>query len=115
MSRAVWLALAGAIGITVSAVGTNGAEPRPSLVDGKELLRLCRLNKGICQGYIAGVADVMSTVGAIHGYASCVPPTVTVKQHAAVVVKWMEAHPDALGSTAHTIVAEALAQAFPCK
>lgn len=115
MSRAVWLALVGAIGIAVSAAGASAAEPRPTLVDGKELLRLCRTNPGICQGYIAGVADVMSTVGTIHGYASCVPASVTVKQHAAAVVKWMEAHHDDLGFTAHSIVAEALAEAYPCK
>jgi len=115
MPDAVRLAGIGLMGIVLSASLGLAAESRPTLVNGKELLHQCNSDRGICLGYIAAVADVMSSIGAIHGYVACVPADVTIKEHTRAVLKWMEAHPDDLSFTAHSIVAEALSEAFPCK
>ncbi len=115
MSGTVRLAVIGLMGILLWTTQGLAIESRPTLVSGKELLRQCKSDQGICHGYVAAVADVMSSVGAVHGYASCVPADVTVKQHTRAVMKWMETHPDDLGFTAHSIVAEALSETFPCK
>jgi hypothetical protein len=115
MPGAVRLAGIGLMGIFLWATVGLAAESRPTLVNGKELLRQCKADRGICHGYIAAVADVMSSVGAIHEYIACVPADVTVKQHTKAVMKWMETHPDDLNFTAHSIVAEVLSETFPCK
>ena len=60
-------------------------------------------------GYIAGVQDVYN------GEVFCVPGTVRLSQAAAVVAKYLTAHPSWRRLLAKHLVMQALVDEFPCK
>lgn len=87
---------------------------------GNEVLEDCRnkedsyFNSGYCTGYISGVYDVLSAGDSVIGWRSCPPLGVTVGQVTDVVKAWLEARPEKRHLAASSLVANALAEAFPC-
>ncbi len=70
--------------------------------------------QNFCMTYVAGVADVLafSPVGTIR---ACLPKgEATIGQAVRKVKDWMEANPDEMRFSAVSIVARALADAYPC-
>lgn len=72
-------------------------------------------NTGTCLGYISGIADTMyRSTGDIYGWRACWDDSVTVKDMHGVVVKFLQANPQYLDLDADSLVARALADAYPC-
>jgi len=63
-----------------------------------------------CDSYVTGLAD-----GLIVANRICVPDEVTNGQTAAVVLKFLNDHPERLHERRRTLASEALIRAFPCK
>jgi len=61
------------------------------------------------RGFVLGVHDSHEGRGEF-----CSPPKGTVGQIGAVVVKYLNAHPEQWSEPAHTLVLRALKEAFPC-
>ncbi|UCD68921.1 MAG: hypothetical protein JSW48_02125 [Betaproteobacteria bacterium] len=59
-------------------------------------------------GYIEAVSDVFT------GVRFCPSANVTVGQVAAIVIKWLEDHPEDRHYSADSLVKAALEEAFPC-
>jgi Ssp1 endopeptidase immunity protein Rap1a len=72
-------------------------------------------SSGICLGFVAGIADVMGTGSAILGSKACIPEHGTAAQARDVVKRFLEQHPERRLYFATGLVADALADAFPCK
>ena len=108
-----------AVLVAVITVTSSGNVLAGSYESGNSLLESCRAadaswSGGFCLGYITGIADAMETDG-ILGWRKCTPNGVTLRQTADVVKAWLESYPQYRHNTAHSLVAEALAKAFPCK
>jgi hypothetical protein len=75
------------------------------------------LATGQCTGFVEGViqsTEFDSQPGKGGKWIFCVPKNSTPVQDVAVVVKYLEAHPDQWNFPANTVVAVALIDAFPC-
>jgi hypothetical protein len=100
-------------------VQTAGADVK-SFTTGNELLEYCRAEVGslgwhTCLGYIMGASDMHDSLLAIRDMEPlfCTPTGVTFFQKVAVVVKYLEEHPESLYQAATAHVVDALLPAFP--
>jgi hypothetical protein len=92
-----------------------------STFDGNKLLEACRkaegptgsFMEGVCGGYVAAVADVMSTPPV--AVRACIPEGATRGQIREVVTKALRDHPEQLHHEAVALTMVALSKAFPCK
>ncbi len=83
---------------------------------GDKLLKACIDEPTFCQGYVAGVADVLfGTEAAILGSRACPKAGTTIGDAAAAAVTWMQNNPERLKFTAYSVVAVALAESYPCE
>ena len=88
-------------------------------VEGNELWRLCtskgtRAN-GLCYGYVTAIAEVARGSDGLYGHHVCLPAHTTRRQTVEVVNRSLDQHPEQRHYGASGLVAEALAEAFPCK
>ena len=88
--------------------------------DGDTLYQECSAEMGqieysSCKGYVAGVSDAMSEGNSIGGYTACFPSYFKVGQAQDAVKQFLTSHPQWRHHAAAGLVAEALAEAFPCK
>ena len=69
-----------------------------------------------CLSYIEGVADstACDNGGVVAGYSWKPEQNITAGQLQKVVVNWLNNHPEKLHLAAQSLVAYALAEAFPC-
>ncbi len=84
--------------------------------DGNQLLAKCQgdtTNRGFCLGYVEGVADALDDP--VEGIRACIPIGVIGGQVNDVVITWLKANPSKRHYAAHSLVAAALSEAFPCK
>jgi len=84
--------------------------------DGNQLLAKCQgdtTNRGFCFGYVEGVTDALDDP--VEGFRACTPAGVTAGQVQDVVIAWLKANPTQRHLAAHSLVALALSEAFPCK
>ena len=89
---------------------------RAEFIDGNTLHERCSgddIYKLYCMGYSAAVTDVMEK-NTIYGWSACVSKNVTAAQVADFVTSWLDSHPEKRHYTAPSLVAQALAEAFPC-
>jgi hypothetical protein len=89
------------------------------LLTSDELIRLCatpddRSEKEDCLGYVTGVADALDG-NAIDGIRACVPADVSRKQVRDAVVTWLKSNPQLHRFRAASLVATAIAKAYPCR
>jgi hypothetical protein len=99
----------------IAAVMAGGAEARA--LDGNRLYDLCRPNSRsseFCDDYVMNIAERLM-VGRVAGWTACIPAHLTDDQVVDAVKQFLEAHPARRRSAALGLVAEALAEAFPCK
>ena len=109
-----WLVLV--IGLMMAA-----APAQADVMNGKELQKFCaphqanNFDMGACLGYITGIADAMhrSNVN-IYGWRACMGDDVTVERMHNTVVNFLNANPQYLDLDADSLVARALADAYPC-
>jgi len=67
-----------------------------------------------CLAYIAGVSDAMAN-DSILGFRSCRPTSVSQAQVRDVVKAYLENNPQKRHFDARSLIATAVAEAFPCK
>lgn len=82
-----------------------------------DLMKTCKGEKvweqAYCVGYVVGVADVANNDQT--SLKVCVPKAVTQAQMKAVIVKYLEHHPEESQYAAFSSVRAALRDAFPCQ
>ena len=86
---------------------------------GSTLLTICQdtarpMDRMQCLGYIQGISDV-SGHNTISGWRACGPEDLTGLQAMDIVLKHLREHPEDRHLAASSLVARALAEAFPCK
>lgn len=113
-------ALTGIIRVCLIIAGVafvNAASPQianaRSYESGDTLLSLCEEPQdsplyGFCTGYIVGAAD------ALDEGLFCPPEEHAKQQIVDVTVRWLRDNPEDRPGTAHSLVARALAEKFPC-
>lgn len=117
LARRAWrrLLTAGALMIAVMAVGAGARADR--FVDGNRLYELCRPNSrssSFCGDFVMGVANALM-VGRVGHWTACIPNGVTDDQVIDVATRYLDAHPAERPHAAGELVAQALAEAFPCR
>jgi hypothetical protein len=115
----------GAILLVPMILGATFAAPAAAgPISGQQLLSLCTANmwgKGHpleaaeCMGFVIGVSDTFNCVQGDHGFTWNSANGVSEPMRVAVVVQWLQTHPEALDYEAHRVVEAALQEAFPCK
>jgi len=101
--------------------------PLPShaaTVTGQQLLSLCTANmwgKGKsleaaeCMGFVIGVSDTFNCQQSDHGFTWDSQTGASEPRLVAVVIQWLQTHPESLKFEAHRVVGAALQSAYPCK
>jgi hypothetical protein len=109
------------IAALVIAFGVSGGV-KAGRFDGNTLQEWCtssdRWGMGACRGYIAGARDMLldwKNNITENWSVVCEPEGVTAGQAAAVVIKWLNEHPEKRHEGAQMLVFMALNEAFPCK
>lgn len=106
------LFLASALSIFLSAYSSNA-----QFKDGNKLLTDCQNNQGInlgyCLGYVAAIADGMIDA-MVNGRTACIPNGVTQGQLRDIVVGKLIASPANRHLSADVLVAQAIADTYPC-
>ena len=119
--------------VAVAAVMSVSAAVRGEFYDGNRLYAACSdetaFNQGLCLGVVVGVVNTMSARreelrrrGLRRFYSmalgfppSCLPKEVVASRLKDVVVQYLAAHRARRHLAAPSLVAEALARAFPCQ
>jgi hypothetical protein len=96
------------------------SSPTRAFYDGDKLYNYCHVSMGqpellYCQAYIAAIADAMGAGNAIYGFRACMGLNVTLGKAMDAAVQFLMTHPDIRHHEAAWLVAQALAQAFPCQ
>jgi hypothetical protein len=121
-----WLIRAAAVVFIASVSARAGAqEPNPGFTfeTGNDLYEKCStapntLTQGFCLGYSAGISDAMSikpALNPVNTYSRCLSQNVTMGQIADVVEQYLQENPAKRHFAAIALIAEALANAFPCR
>ena len=108
------LVTAFAVVAAVVAVSTGARADRA--VDGDRLYELCQPNSRsstLCGDYVLSVADALM-LGRVGRWTACLPVGVTDDQVIDAAEQFLEAHPARRCSAAFGLVAQALAEAYPC-
>ena len=115
------------LGSLAAATALAAAAPPAALatsVNGQQLFSLCTANmwgKGHpleaaeCMGFVVGVSDTFNCVQSDHGFTWDSTSDASEPKRVAVVVQWLQNHPEALQFEGHRVVGAALQEAFPCK
>ncbi len=85
---------------------------------GNELHAFCQSDdltrKHACVGYITGIADVLAEGNVVDGWRACISLGVTNTRLTDVVKSWLVQNVENRHLSAPRLIAEALAEAFPC-
>jgi hypothetical protein len=96
------------------------AQDAKGFFSGNDLWAQCSANdnfrRGVCMGFVTGIADATAgTAAGVPRRMVCIPSQVTLQQTVDVVKGDLAQHPERRHYAAASIVADALAAAFPCK
>jgi Ssp1 endopeptidase immunity protein Rap1a len=121
------LVAAAALGLVLFVVspkaGAQEVNPGLTFETGNDLYEKCStapntLSQGFCLGYSAGISDAMSikpALNPVNTYSRCLSQNVTMGQIADVVKEYLHQNPAKRHFAAIALIAEALANAFPCQ
>lgn len=91
------------------------AESVTMFQNGNQLYDRCtEPNREMCLGYVAGIFDALASGASIAGYSACMPSGTTVQQAVDVAMLFFTSHPEMRQYAAAGLVAQALADGFPC-
>jgi Ssp1 endopeptidase immunity protein Rap1a len=90
------------------------------LKTGNDILMECAskaavVDHGYCFGYISGIADAMGAEDSIFGWRACFPKGATFGQAEDATLRYLQVHIGGRQKDAASLVAAALAEAFPCR
>jgi hypothetical protein len=71
-------------------------------------------SKLVCLGYVMAIADAARAPAAVKGSPMCGSENVTAEQVVDVVTRYLAAHSEKRHLSASSLVAHALAEAYPC-
>ena len=71
-------------------------------------------NFGVCASFVEAIANALASYS-IYGWRACFPANRTRGQEIDVVRRYLDQHPEKRHNQAGSLIAEALAEAFPCK
>lgn len=120
MRRFRFLSLTAAVAAYALVPAASGQTGVHDLRTGNDLYDFCKTDAAwaglICMVLIQGVTEGVSGAFVYRHLKPpfCIPSSVTKGQLEAVVVHWMEVHPDKRHLPATAIVEVAIEQAFPC-
>ena len=72
-------------------------------------------NAGICNGYIAGVMDVLNNKERDADFSFCLSKNPDITQIVDIVRSWLEQNPKLPYFSAPNIIAKAMSEVWPCK
>ena len=103
-------------GLCASVAGVQTVRNVAAFEDGNRLLSQCTdtAAEGACLNYIAGIADAMSSHGALFRAKACVPDVVQIYQLRDVVVGFLRDHPELRQQVGAQLVAAAFQLSYPC-
>jgi hypothetical protein len=88
-----------------------------ALTDREHLEKWCThgsaVAAGRCIGYLLAAEDVLAR-DSIEGVRACLPRDIGLAEQHAVVLEWLNAHPEAESASAAGLVARAYASRYPC-
>jgi hypothetical protein len=98
----------------------GAAETGSAFLNGNDLYGYCtasdNFKRGICLGYVEGMADSIGVMQSISAAAVvCFPHDVLASQARDVVIKYLQENPAHRHETGATLVMEALHDAWPCR
>jgi hypothetical protein len=110
------LCVFGAVVVALASVSSRAM----AFYDGDKLYNYCHASIGqpellYCQAYIAAIADALGGGNAIYGFKACMGLSVTLGKAMDATMQFLTAHPGTRHHEAAWLVAQALAQAFPCQ
>jgi len=96
------------------------APPEPVVIDADTLFGLCTdydrvADTAACLGFVKGIANVLASGEAVHGRKACLVETAKDEELVAIVRAYLSDAGERGGDPAATLVAAALADAYPCK
>jgi hypothetical protein len=104
-----------ALGLAFASSPAVAQSVAPAYVLGNTLWEACSSRNDLCLAYIVGTADAIQAArGSLLGWRVCLPNGVTEGQAMDVVVQFLSQHPEMRQYAATGLVANALANAFPC-
>ena len=93
------------------------ARAQRAFMTGNELQSLCNTNGAwgmvACTAYVMAIFEVMYS-NPIYGWSACFPSSAIAGQMTGVVKRFLARHPEQRHNPAGSLVAQALAEAFPC-
>jgi hypothetical protein len=105
--------------VSIVAVGLppRGASAARVFYTGNEIYQWCTSvgMQSACLSYVMAIADAMADGNKVAGFSACVPLHVTGQQVVDVVVQSFQHNPMDRHHGAASLIAEALAGAFPCR
>ena len=108
---------AAALGVTLF-VGRAGAQGVPAFESGDRLLAKCDQSADFCFGFVEAIADAMnaarSSGGTVGGWTACIPSGTANDQVRDIAMTYLRNHPEQRHASAASLIASALANAFPC-
>jgi hypothetical protein len=107
-------------GVAVAAILISASAGAVDFENGNQLYERCvepggTFSEGVCYGYVVGITDALGGGASIAGRSACIPLDVKIRQIMDIAKQFLTSHPEKRQYAADSLVAEALAQAFPCK
>lgn len=94
-----------------SQVVTDGASLKKRCAS----LQLTMPSAGLgCRGYIGAVADILADGNSIYNYRACPPAGKKREALVKTVKNWLASHSGELRQRASAVIAQSLAEAYPC-
>ena len=99
-------------------VGHAAAQEVMAFESGDQLLAKCDQSADFCMGFIEATADAMnaahSSGGTVGGWTACIPAGAVSDQVRDIAMTYLRNHPEQRHASAASLIASALANAFPC-
>ncbi len=93
----------------------NAQRQTRSFLNGKLLIQKCNEpDKKFCDGYFAGIVDVIFAGQAINNFRPCIPEGATVEELRKITLRFLSNNPTYLQFAAPGLIAGALAVRYPC-
>jgi Rap1a immunity proteins len=111
----MWLCRAAAAALLVATPAAAKTATAPAFIGANRLYDDCKTENTTCVAYVMGVADTLSTLlaaGLIRG--GCIPEHLTAEQVILAFQNYAREHPASLSTSASSVVAAGVHEAFPC-
>ena len=99
-------------------VGHAEAQEVAAFESGDQFLAKCDQSADFCMGFIEATADAMnaahSSGGTVGGWTACIPAGAMSDQVRDIAMTYLRNHPELRHASATSLIANALANAFPC-